>query len=53
MTKPFSRPSATSQFKVTFSIKEGGHWDDPLLGLGRPLVTNLLMDPFERQVGER
>ena len=39
------------QFKVTFSIKEGGHWDDPLLGLGRPLVTNLLMDPFERQVG--
>ena len=39
------------QFKISFSIKEGGNWDDPLLGLGRPLVTNLLMDPFEREVG--
>ena len=39
------------QFKVTFSAKEGGHWDDPLLSLGRPMVTNLLMDPFERQWG--
>jgi arylsulfatase len=29
----------------------GGHWDDPLLSLGRPMVTNLLMDPFERQWG--
>ncbi len=40
------------QFKVTFSRKEGGRWDDPLLGYGRPLVTNLLMDPFERQDGD-
>jgi arylsulfatase len=39
-------------FKITFSMKEGGHWDDPLLGLGRPLITNLRMDPFERQTGD-
>ena len=39
------------QFKITFSAKAGGHWDDPLLGLGRPMITNLLMDPFERQDG--
>ena len=39
-------------FKVTFSIKEGGHWDDPLVGLGRPMITNLRMDPFERQTGD-
>ncbi len=39
-------------FKVSFSIKEGGNWDDPLLGLGRPLITNLRMDPFERQTGD-
>jgi arylsulfatase A-like enzyme len=40
------------QFKVTFSEKAGGHWDDPLLNLGRPRITNLLMDPFERQTGD-
>ena len=40
------------QFKVTFSEKEGGHWDDPLLNLGRPRITNLLTDPFERQTGD-
>jgi arylsulfatase len=40
------------QFKVNFSIKEGGNWDNPLLGLGRPMITNLLMDPFERQWGD-
>jgi arylsulfatase len=39
-------------FKVTFSMKEGGHWDDPLVGLGRPMITNLRMDPFERQTGD-
>ncbi len=38
-------------FKVSFSIKEGGHWDDPLIGLGRSMITNLRMDPFERQTG--
>ena len=39
-------------FKITFSLKEGGHWDDPLVGLGRPMITNLRMDPFERQTGD-
>jgi hypothetical protein len=38
-----------SQFKVTFSTKLGGYWDDPLQNLGRPVIDNLLMDPFERQ----
>jgi len=32
--------------------KSGGHWDDPLQILGRPVITNLLMDPFERQWGD-
>jgi arylsulfatase len=40
------------QFKVTFSAKPGGKWDDPLVGFGRPVIFNLLMDPFERQDGD-
>ena len=40
------------QFKITFSAKMDGHWDDPLENLGRPVITNLLMDPFERQWGD-
>jgi arylsulfatase len=40
------------QFKITFSAKFGGHWDDPLQNLGRPQITNILMDPFERQWGD-
>ena len=40
------------QFKITFSAKEGNHWDNPLQSYGRPLITNLLMDPFERQTGD-
>jgi arylsulfatase len=40
------------QFKITFSAKFDGHWDDPLQSLGRPLINNLLMDPFERQTGD-
>ncbi len=40
------------QFKISFSAKEGNRWDDPLLGYGRPLITNLLMDPFERQTDD-
>ena len=32
--------------------KMGGHWDDPLQNLGRPVITNLFMDPFERQWGD-
>lgn len=39
-------------YKVTFSAKEGGKWDTPLLSYGRPLITNLRMDPFERQNGD-
>ena len=39
------------QFKLTFSAKLDGHWDDPLENLGRPQITNLLMDPYERQWG--
>jgi len=40
------------QFKVTFSAKVNGKWDGPLENLGRPQITNLLMDPFERQWGD-
>jgi len=40
------------QFKLTFSAKMGDRWDDPLQHFGRPVVTNLLMDPFERQLGD-
>ncbi|MDE2368791.1 MAG: arylsulfatase [Burkholderiales bacterium] len=40
------------QWKVTFSAKMNGNWDDPLEHYGRPLVTNLLMDPFEQQLGD-
>ena len=40
------------QFKVTFSVKSGERWDNPLQSFGRPLITNLLMDPFERQTGD-
>ena len=40
------------QFKITFSAKFDGHWDDPLQNLGRPMITNILMDPFERQWGD-
>lgn len=39
-------------YKVTFSAKQGGKWDNPLLSYGRPLITNLRMDPFERQDGD-
>lgn len=40
------------QFKLAFSAKYDGHWDDPLQNLGRPQITNLLMDPYERQWGD-
>lgn len=40
------------QFKVTFSRKEGNRWDSTPENYGRPLITNLLMDPFERQTGD-
>lgn len=40
------------QFKVSFSVKFGDRWDSPLQHLGRAMITNLLMDPFERQTGD-
>ena len=40
------------QFKITFSSKHEGKWDSPLQNYGRPLISNLLMDPFERQTGD-
>ncbi len=40
------------QFKFTFSAKMNGKWDGPLENLSRPQITNLLMDPFERQWGD-
>jgi arylsulfatase A-like enzyme len=40
------------QFKITFSAKFNGKWDGVLENLGRPQITNLLMDPFERQWGD-
>jgi arylsulfatase len=39
-------------YKIHFSAKEGNHWDSPLLSYGRPPITNLRMDPFERQFGD-
>jgi hypothetical protein len=40
-----------AQFKITFSAKFNGKWDGTLEHIGRPQITNLLMDPFERQWG--
>ena len=40
------------QYKITFSAKMGERWDDPLENFSRPLITNILMDPFERQLGD-
>jgi arylsulfatase A-like enzyme len=41
------------QFKITFSAKMGeNRWDTPLQNYSRPVITNLLMDPFERQLGD-
>ena len=39
-------------WKVTVASKRGGKWDDFLEPYGRPMITNLLMDPFERQDGD-
>lgn len=39
-------------WKVTIASKRGGKWDDHLQPYGRPMITNLLMDPFERQDGD-
>lgn len=39
-------------WKITFASKRGNKWDDHLQPYGRPMITNLLMDPFERQDGD-
>ncbi|WIA56160.1 arylsulfatase [Sphingobium sp. WTD-1] len=39
-------------WKVTIAAKMEGKWDNPLVHLGRPWVTNILMDPYERQWGD-
>ena len=38
------------QFKLNFSSKRNGKWDGFLQPYGRPLLVNLLLDPYERQV---
>jgi arylsulfatase A-like enzyme len=37
------------QFKMTFASKRNGKWDGYLEPYGRPLLVNLLLDPYERQ----
>lgn len=39
-------------WKVSIASKRNGKWEDALLPYGRPTITNLLMDPFERQDGD-
>jgi arylsulfatase A-like enzyme len=39
-------------WKISIASKRGGKWDDQLQPYGRPNITNLLMDPFERQDGD-
>ncbi len=39
-------------WKISFASKRNGKWDDALQPYGRPTITNLLMDPFERQDGD-
>ena len=39
-------------WKVTIAAKMDGKWDNPLVHLGRPMITNILMDPYERQWGD-
>ncbi|MAF30067.1 MAG: arylsulfatase [Croceicoccus sp.] len=39
-------------WKVTIAAKMEGKWDNPLVHLGRPMITNILMDPYERQWGD-
>ncbi len=38
------------QFKFHFAVKENGKWDDPLVYFGRAVVTNIVMDPYERRI---
>jgi arylsulfatase len=41
-----------NQFKLVFSSKREGKWDDELQPYGRALLINLLMDPFERRTDD-
>jgi arylsulfatase len=38
------------QFKMIFSSKREGKWDSQLQAYGRPMLVNLLLDPYERQL---
>ena len=38
------------QYKMIFASKRNGKWDGQLQGYGRPILVNLLLDPYERQV---
>jgi arylsulfatase len=40
------------QFKIIFSSKRSGQWDDELAPYGRPILVNLLMDPFEQHTDD-
>src|ERR1700741_5061722 len=40
------------QFKLIFSSKREGKWDDELQPYGRALLVNLLMDPYERRTDD-
>lgn len=39
-----------NQFKFHFAVKEDGQWDNPLVYLGRAMLINILMDPYERRI---
>lgn len=39
-----------NQYKFVFAIKPNGKWDDPLEYFGRAMMTNILMDPYERRI---
>jgi arylsulfatase A-like enzyme len=41
-----------NQFKLVFSSKREGKWDDELQPYGRALLINLLMDPYERRTDD-
>ncbi|NRB42929.1 MAG: sulfatase-like hydrolase/transferase, partial [Pseudomonadales bacterium] len=41
-----------NQFKLLFSSKRSGKWDDQLAAYGRPILINLLMDPYEEHTDD-
>ena len=40
------------QFKMLFSSKRNSKWDDQLAAYGRPILVNLLMDPYEEHTDD-